>query len=303
MEYYPKFKVPDKKKRIEAIGPISNLPENTLKKILSSADNYHNPVSTPSENDWLHNQSENGQTFSQFLSDNSNKKLGNRKTIYINPLQKMEENFLKNCLLYCKAFFYPMKVEIVNLASLKSLHIESRINEYTNKIQYHAGEINSKMSKLVPNDAHCVLSILLDDLYPKKEWNFVFGQASYYNRVGVFSFARFNPKFWDEEGPTNLENYLLYRSCSTLVHEICHTFGIKHCIFYSCLMNGSNTLEEQAKRPLIECPVCFRKLQYSIGFDPLERYKQLMNVSKSFGGYFENASKWYENRIKSLVIL
>ena len=145
MEYYPKFKVPDKKKRIEAIGPISNLPENTLKKILSSADNCHNPVSTPNENDWLYNQSENGQTFSQFLSDNSNKKLGNRKTIYINPLQKMEDNFLKNCLLYCKAFFYPMKVEIVNLASLKSLKIESRINEYTNKIQYHAGEINSKM--------------------------------------------------------------------------------------------------------------------------------------------------------------
>jgi hypothetical protein len=32
MEYYPKFKVPDKKTRINAIGPISNLPENTLKK-------------------------------------------------------------------------------------------------------------------------------------------------------------------------------------------------------------------------------------------------------------------------------
>ena len=138
------------------------------------------------------------------------------------------------------------------------------------------------------------------DLYPKKEWNFVFGLASYTKRVGVFSFARFNPSFFDEPEPDNVENYLLYRSCSTLVHEICHTFGIAHCVFYSCLMNGSNSLEEQAKKPLIECPVCLRKLQYSIGFDPLERYNKLMNISKMFGGYFDYVYKWYANRISSL---
>ncbi len=103
-----------------------------------------------------------------------------------------------------------------------------------------AGDINSKMLKLVPNYVHCVLSILSDDTYPKSDWNFVFGLASYKKRVGVFSFARFNPKFWDEEGPTNLDldNYLLYRACNTLINEICNIFGITHCIFYSCLMNG-----------------------------------------------------------------
>ena len=84
------------------------------------------------------------------------------------------------------------------------------------------------------------------------------------------------------------------------MHEICHTFGIAHCVFYCCLMNGSNNLEEQAKRPLIECPVCLRKLQYSIGFDPLERYNKLMNISKMFGGYFDYVYKWYTNRIYSL---
>ena len=47
-------------------------------------------------------------------------------------------------------------------------------------------------------------------------------------------------------------------------------------------MNGSNNNEEQARRPIIECPVCLRKLQYSIGFEPIERYRKLMNVSKMF---------------------
>ena len=116
----------------------------------------------------------------------------------------------------------------------------------------------------------------------------------------MFSFARFNPSFYGEAQPYNIDNYLLYRSCSTLVHEICHTFGLSHCIYYSCLMNGSNNNEEQARRPLIECPVCLRKLQYSIGFEPIERYRKLMNVSKMFGGYFDNVSKWYENRLNSL---
>ena len=50
MEYnYSKFKVPDKNARLRAIGQISNLPENSLKKILSTEDNYHTPVSTPKE--------------------------------------------------------------------------------------------------------------------------------------------------------------------------------------------------------------------------------------------------------------
>ena len=65
-------------------------------------------------------------------------------------------------------------------------------------------------------------------------------------------------------------------------------------------MNGCNSLEEAKKQTLYECPVCLRKLQYSIGFDPLERYKKLMEVSKKFGRYFENACKWYEKRINSI---
>ena len=193
-----------------------------------------------------------------------------------------------------------MKIKLIKISNLKSLNIESRLNEYTNKIQYNASQINSKMAKYVPNDAHCVLSILLDDLYPKPDWNFVFGLANIQQRVGVFSFARFDPAFWGENRPDNYENYLLYRSCNTLTHEICHTFGLSHCIYYNCLMNGSNSLKEQIKRPLIECPVCLRKLHEVIGFDCKERYNKIKEVSKLFGGYFIDIYNWCEDRILSL---
>ena len=65
-------------------------------------------------------------------------------------------------------------------------------------------------------------------------------------------------------------------------------------------MNGCNNLEEAKKQPLYECPICLRKLQYSIGFEPLERYKKMVKVTEMLGGNFESDKKWYENRIKSI---
>ena len=300
MKNYQTKNISDKDKRIQAIGPISNLPENSiLKKILMTSEIYHKPLPPPEKDDWLYSHKENGQTFSQFMSYNLIRPSKN-KIIYINPLQEMSQTFLDNCVLYCQSFFYPLKIKLIKISNLKSLNIESRINEYTNKIQYNASQINSKMAKYVPNDAHCVLSILLDDLYPKPDWNFVFGLANIQQRVGVFSFARFDPAFWGENRPDNYENYLLYRSCNTLTHEICHTFGMLHCIYYNCLMNGSNSLKEQIKRPLIECPVCLRKLHEVIGFDCKERYNKIKEVSKLFGGYFIDIYNWCEDRILSL---
>jgi hypothetical protein len=30
---------------------------------------------------------------------------------------------------------------------------------------------------------------------------------------------------------------IIKRACKTMCHEICHMFGLKHCVFYECLMN------------------------------------------------------------------
>ena len=58
-------------------------------------------------------------------------------------------------------------------------------------------------------------------------------------------------------------------------------------------MNGCNNIWMKLKNNHY-----LRKLQYSIGFDLLERYIKLLNFTKIIGGYFESAMKWYENRIK-----
>ena len=50
-----------------------------------------------------------------------------------------------------------------------------------------------------------MLTIMMEDLYPGKDWNFVFGWAMYTSRTGVFSFLRYDPKCNKDETVTDPE--------------------------------------------------------------------------------------------------
>jgi archaemetzincin len=91
---------------------------------------------------------------------------------------------------------------------------------------------------------------------------------------------------------------LLLRSCKVLAHEIGHMFGLKHCVFFNCLMNGSNHLAESDARPLHLCPVDLRKLQHGIGFDLEARYWRLLDFSRK--ACFDEDSTWLEKRLTHL---
>jgi Peptidase family M54 len=131
----------------------------------------------------------------------------------------------------------------------------------------------------------------MDDLYPDPAWNFVFGQASPHDRVGVCSFARYLPG----EAGAAAGLLLLRRSCKVLAHETAHLLGIAHCVFYSCLMNGSSHLAESDVRPLHPCPVDLRKLQDSIRFDVVARYQRLRTVAGDVG--FTGDARWLTGQL------
>jgi archaemetzincin len=139
----------------------------------------------------------------------------------------------------------------------------------------------------------------MEDLYPDPAWNFVFGQASPRDRVGVFSFARYNPEFYGEKAfPDHQENFL-QRCCKVLAHETAHMFGLMHCIYFHCLENGSNHLQESDRRPFHFCPVCLRKLQYSIGFDVVDRYEHLAEFHGRVG--FQDQADWVRRRLEEVL--
>jgi len=162
----------------------------------------------------------------------------------------MDKNFLESCQRLCAAFYHPVKVKIMEDVKLTDLKVATRINDYTQKIQYNALQVLKLMPKYLPEDAYAMICILLDDIYNRDSWNYVFGVADLKTRVGVFSFARYNPLFFDEHPPPNVNELILYRACKVMVHELGHMFGVKHCIYYSCIMNGSNHLDESDSKPL-----------------------------------------------------
>jgi archaemetzincin len=138
----------------------------------------------------------------------------------------------------------------------------------------------------------------MEDLYPDPHWNFVFGQASLRDRVGVFSFARYDPVFYGESRGSQYQQLLLRRSTKVLVHETAHMFSLAHCIYFKCVMNGSNHLQESDSRPLSLCPVCLRKLQSSIQFDLAVRYHRLKQFYRNIG--FISEQDWVTRRLKKI---
>ncbi|KAM6174500.1 archaemetzincin-2 isoform 2-T2 [Erethizon dorsatum] len=216
--------------------------------------------------------------------------LGNTRVI--------SEEYVKWLKGYCEAFFQGLTVKLLEPVSVSATRCSFRVNDHTQNLQIHAGHILNFLKKKKPEDAFCVVGITMIDLYPRDSWNFVFGQASLTDGVGIFSFARYGRDFYTSryEGKVKklqkksssdysiFDNYyipeitsvLLLRSCKTLTHEIGHIFGLRHCQWLACLMQGSNHLEEADRRPLNLCPICLRKLQCAIGFSIVERYKALL---------------------------
>lgn len=92
---------------------------------------------------------------------------------------------------------------------------------------------------------------------------------------------------------------MLRRSCKVLAHESAHMFGLKHCVFFNCLMNGSNHLAESDARPLHLSPIDLRKLHHSVGFEPEARYRRLLDLSRKVG--FDEESAWLEKRLGYLA--
>jgi archaemetzincin len=224
-----------------------------------------------------------------------------RGKLYLQPLGTFNESDAPplDLLRRFTAAFFMMEVVVLPPADLAQDHITSRRNPWTGQSQLLTGDILNALTARLPKDGFVLLGITMMDLYPDPSWNFVFGQASPRDRVGVYSFARYDPRFYGAAPTADSRQLMLRRSCKVLAHEMCHMFGIEHCVWFRCLMNGSNHLAESDARPLHLCPVDLRKLQWSIGFDVVERYQRLLSFYREEG--FEDEAQWLEKRLRFIA--
>ncbi len=279
------FRPPSAGERIAAIGDTSGLPV-TLRRALVPGEDFE-PLARPGRLDWLANHPEPGQTFDQFTRVGTNRPDAHRRVLYLQPLGAFAPDAPRLDLLSrFTAAFFMLEVRILPAISLAGAGITKRRHPATGDEQLLTTDILNLLRRRLPADAFALLGITMHDLYPDPAWNFVFGQASLRDRVGVYSFARYG---------SDDRRLLLRRSVKVLAHETAHMFGIQHCIWFRCVMNGSNHLAESDSRPLELCPIDLRKLQSSVGFDVAERYRRVQDFDRTAG--FDDAARWIDRRL------
>lgn len=283
----PAFDGPSENERMRALGNRFELPEAVRPLFEPDAD--FRPVPRPGPNDWLTWHNEPGQTLDEYRASEPNRPDATRHVIYLLPLGEFPEETTPNmtALRTHAAAFFQMEVRVLPGYYPHDLEFSPRKNPRSKQRQVLTTEILAFLGTRLPADAYCLLGVTMNDLYPKASWNYVFGQASLEERVGIFSFARYDPAFWDDERGSNYRELILQRSCKVLTHETAHMFGLWHCIYFECVMNGSNHMAETDRQPQHLCPVCLRKLCHATGFDPVKRYREL--------AAFNRAQRWYDD--------
>jgi archaemetzincin len=264
-------------------------------------DSDFQKMSQPQPGEWLHRFHERGQTFEEYLNCEPITRTKERSRIVLLPIGPFAEN-QKQLLSTLREFtqiFFDCPTEVAQGIDLPAENF--RVRNWAGRTwkQYLTGYfLYEVLPKKLPDDAICCLGITMADLYAGESWNYVFGQASPRDRVGIYSLVRYFPAFWGERETPEAEIQALRRSCKTLSHEIGHIFTMEHCIFYDCGMNGSNSLEESDKRPLFFCPVCLKKLQRNLKFDVLSRYEKLKDFFAK--NRMTQEAQWLDNRIRKV---
>ena len=291
------FTPPDEKTIRNAIGDLDGLPP-VLQRAFTPDKNSFDPIPEPKPGDWLAVHNERGQTFEEFKASQPNRPGRNLHVIYLQPLGDFmpEQSPSNDKLREFAAAFFAMEVKVLPPVKIDHSTFVTRRNPITNNPQILTGDVLNFLKARIPADAFCILAITMEDLYPEPSWNFVFGQASLTERVGVYSFARYDPAFFGEAREKDYQKLVLRRSMKVLTHETGHMFGLAHCIYFSCLMNGSNHLQESDRRPLHLCPVCLRKLQFSVGFDVVKQYQALAQFDEMAG--LDDEARWLLSRVE-----
>ncbi len=218
---------------------------------------------------WYASFAEPVQTFGNYRREFPMRPTPQRRTLVLLPLgdfDAQETRQLEELRQFCGAFFMlPTRLE--KPLSLNKLSVSSRAGSAKFQRQFDADAILARLQPRLPDDATAYLAVTNRDLWSGK-LSFVFGLASYRQRVGVYSLARYRTK----GAPAKAQ---LRRACQVLCHETGHMFGISHCVFYRCAMNGSNSLADADGAPLDFCPACERKLGWNIGYDESARKAKL----------------------------
>ncbi len=265
------------------------------------------PLPPQSPCDWIPSVKPLPQSFPLYqraLSSGAANRFGarGRSKIYLQPLgEGVSSAVLRVCASFLRAFYVGCAIEVLPvLAVAGDRRVKARSRDHGK--QYDANSILELLMPRVLRDAYALIAVSDFDIY-SGTWNFLYGLAKLKQRVGVFSFARYDPHFWGDHDctPAQRKELMEYRAAKVMLHEVGHMFGLKHCVHMACLMQGSMHDEEAHKKPLFLSLVCLRRLRANMGFSLLPRFQALAALCKSTDNpHLAPFHHWYAKAALSL---
>jgi archaemetzincin len=107
-----------------------------------------------------------------------------------------------------------------------------------------------------------------------------------------------------ELSPMFLSALWLGRTCRTAAHELGHCFGMDHCVYYACSMQGTGSIREDARQPPYLCPVDLAKLLHETKGTAEKRYQALLDFCERPGNkgthFFAPFAAWLRGRMQTI---
>jgi archaemetzincin len=123
--------------------------------------------------------------------------------------------------------------------------------------QYHATQILRRIRDLERDEDVRAIGVTRLDLFVPI-LTFVFGEAELGGRCAVVSLRRLDERFY---GLPAREELLRERLVKEAVHELGHTFGLRHCEDWRCVMTSSHAVDRLDVKGMEFCRECGRMVR------------------------------------------
>jgi archaemetzincin len=231
-------------------------------------------LAPPAPGDWLYDRDEKGQSFEKFMKSKHIIPTKEANIIYLKPIGSFTALQTKQIELtreYLQIYFQ-LESKILETASNNIIPDHARRIGREEQEQLLAGYIlDSVLKKDKPLNRIAVMGLTELDLFPSPSWNYVFGLASYTQKIGVSSIYRLQ----DEKLTEANFNLCLSRLLKVSSHELGHMFGLAHCIEANCVMNGTNSIPETDEHSIRLCSNCQKKINSGLKYDNKKRLNEL----------------------------
>ena len=127
--------------------------------------------------------------------------------------------------------------------------------------QYYSTAVLKRLERAADPDARA-LGVTIADLYVPV-LTFVFGEAQLDGNCAVVSSARLADEFY---GMPPKESLFRERLVKEAAHELGHTFGLRHCTDWRCVMASSHAVERLDVKGADFCRACRKPIDSATPF-------------------------------------